>query len=105
MDWTFWLLLAASLAGLYALGLVGYRLFLSGKGLKQQIDQARSLVDQAKAFDELEVTSASPSSAQDLSKLLVRRRAFVRQRRKKAEERQHRLVERIRDIEIDKRKA
>ena len=33
MDWTFWLLLAASLAGLYALGLVGYRLFLSGKGL------------------------------------------------------------------------
>ena len=105
MDWTFWLLLAACLAGLYALGLVGYRLFLSVRGLKQQIDQAKDLVDQAKAFDELEVESASPSSAQDLSKLLVNRRAFVRQRQKKAEERQHRLVERIRDIEIDKRKA
>ena len=85
--------------------MVGYRLFLSTKGLKQEIDQAKSLVDQAKAFDELAVTSASPSSAEDLSKLLVRRRAFVRQRQKKAEERQHRLVERIRDIEIDKRKA
>ena len=105
MAWTSWVLIAASLLGLYALGLVLYRLYLNGMGLKREVDQARSLVAQAQAFEELEVTPAAPSKSQDLSKLLVRRRAFVRQREKKAEERQHRLVERIRDIEIDKRKA
>ncbi len=105
MGWTSWLVVAVSLLSLYALGLVVYRLYLNGIALKREVEQAKSHVAAAKSYDELAIEPASPSSIDDLQKLLANRRAFVRQREKKAEERQHRLVKRIRDIDTDKRKA
>jgi hypothetical protein len=105
MGWTAWLIAAVSLASLYGFGMVLYRLYLNAMALKREVDLAKSLIAQAQTFDELPIAAAKPSSSNDLSKLLVNRRAFVRKREKKAEERQHRLVQRIRDIEIDKRKA
>lgn len=105
MGWTSWLVVAVSLLSLYALGMVLYRLYLNGIALKREVEQAKSLVSAAKSFDELAIEPANPSSVDDLQKLLVNRRAFVRQREKKAEERQHRLVKRIRDIDTDKRRA
>jgi hypothetical protein len=103
MNWTGWVLLGVSLLSLYLLGLVGYRLFLSGKALKQRIDKSQSLLAEVQNFEELEVPSASPSSGKDIGKLLSERRAILRAKEERVRQRQRRLVQRISDIEIDKR--
>jgi hypothetical protein len=103
MNWTGWVLLGVTLLSLYLLGLVSYRLFLNAKALKSHVDTAKSLVAEAQRFDELPISAASPSSADDLGPLLVERRALLRAKEERASQRQRRLVQRIRDIEIDKR--
>jgi hypothetical protein len=103
MNFTSWLILGVSLTSLYVLGLVIYRLSLSARALKLDIEKARQLVAEAQTFDELTISPATPSSHDQLDGLLVKRRSFLSNREKKAQEEQRRLVERIRDIEIDKR--
>ena len=103
MNWTAWLILGVSLLSLYLLGLVLYRLGLNAKALKGEIDKAQGLISEAQQFEELEITPATPAQQEDLGKLMMKRRKFVSEREKKAEDRQRRLVQRIRDIEIDKR--
>jgi hypothetical protein len=103
MDWTGWLFLAVSLAGLYALGLVLYRLFLSVKSLAREISQTKNLVAELMSYEPLEYTPAKPSSRKDLAEVLMARRNFEKSREAKAEARQRRLVQRISRIEIDKR--
>lgn len=103
MNWTGWLILAVSLVSLYLLGLVLYRLYLNAKVLKVEIEKSQLLIAKAQEFEELQVLPAKPSSQDQLAKLHVKRRNFVRSREKKAEDRQRRLIERVRDIEIDKR--
>jgi hypothetical protein len=103
MNWTGWVLLGVTLASLYLLGLAGYRLFLNGKALKQHIDKAQSLIAEAQDYEELAVLPATPSSSEDLSNLLGKRRAYLRAKEERASQRQRRLVQRISDIEIDKR--
>jgi biopolymer transport protein ExbB/TolQ len=105
MGWTVWLLLGVSLISLYVLALMIYRVFLSAKGLKAQIELSQSLISSAQEFEELLVTPATPSKREELGTLQLNRRRFVRAREKRAQDNQRRLVERIRDIEIDKRWA
>lgn len=103
MGFSGWLLLAVTLLALYLLGLVGYRLLLNIKALKRELDRAQSLADQVRQFEELAIEPAKPSGEADLSKALLNRRAFERQRAQRHEARQRRLVQRISEIEIDKR--
>ena len=103
MGWTAWLILGVTLLSLYFLFLVLYRLFLNAKGLQSQIAKTQELVAEAKAFKELEIEPAIAHNMDDIAKVLGERRAIGRKREKRAEARQRRLVQRIRDIEIDKR--
>jgi biopolymer transport protein ExbB/TolQ len=103
MGWTLWLVLGVSLVSLYVLALIAYRVFLSGKALQMQIRESGSLIAQAQDFEELELTPATPSAQEDLSRLMMARRAFLRAKEQRAKDNQRRLVARIRDIEIDKR--
>lgn len=103
MGWTIWLYLAVALAGLYVLGLVLYRLFLSMKALALATSHTQTLMRDLMAFEPLEYTPASPTSRIELSKALMERRAFEQSREAKAQARQRRLVKRISNVEMDKR--
>jgi hypothetical protein len=103
MNFSGWLIIGVSLASLYLLGLVIYRVFLNVKALKVEIDKAQQLISESQRFDELPIAPATPSSQAQLDDLLVKRRSFLSNREKKAQDEQRRLVQRIRDIEIDKR--
>lgn len=103
MSWVGWVIVLVTLISLYLLGLVIYRLVLNAKALKAEIDQAQRLIAAAQDFEELAIEPATASTQQQLGKLLANRRSFVRAREKKAEDEQRRLVERVRDIETDKR--
>jgi hypothetical protein len=88
---------------LYATGLAGYRLLLSLKNLKAEVSRSDSLVKQLQDYPRLDVIPAQPHGTDDLVTTIAYRRAVIRARRRRAEERQRRLVQRIRDIEVDKR--
>lgn len=103
MAWTSWLLLAVSLAGIYALGLIGYRLLVSAKELKHELARAESLVDELKQVELEAIQRSKPSSGDDFEQLLVNRELLKRARRLRAEQRKRRLIERISSIEVDKR--
>lgn len=103
MAWTSWLLLAVSLAGIYALGLIGYRLLVSAKELKHELARAESLVDELKQVELEAIERSKPSSGDDFEQLLVNRELLKRARRLRAEQRKRRLIERISSIEVDKR--
>jgi hypothetical protein len=103
MGWTGWLVLAVSLGGLYGLGLVLYRLFLSAKSLLRAITHSRALVAEAMAYEPMDYQPAKPTTAEDLKEVLVARRSFERVQEAKAQARQRRLLKRISHIEIDKR--
>ena len=103
MGWTMWLVLGVALVSLYVLGLASYRVFLNARDLKNEMARAQDLIEQAQQFQEIEIVPAEPSSTDDLVKLVGLRRAFLRAREQKAIDRQRRLVQRVRDIEMDKR--
>lgn len=88
---------------LYATGLAGYRLLLSVKNLRAEVSRSESLVKQLRDYPRQEVIPAHPHETDDLVTTIAHRRAVIRARRHRAEERQRRLVQRIRDIEVDKR--
>jgi len=93
----------AVLGGLYALGLSGYRILLAVKAVKAELSRARSLITEiAQAKGELP-EPAVPTNDSDLIRVIGERQALKRARARKAEARQRRLVQRIREIEIDKR--
>ena len=103
MGWTVWLVLGVLVLGLYLLGLVSYRGYLNAKGLQEQIKKAKSLIAEAQAFEPLAYAPAQPVGEKDLAKVLRDRRTLERKKREAKEARAHRLVQRIREIEIDKR--
>lgn len=103
MGWTFWLWLVASLAGLYGLGMVLYRLYLSGKSLLAAVSESQRLLNELKSHEPMELTAAKPNTRQDLGEVLLARKSFEKSREVKAEARQRRLIKRISHIEIDKR--
>lgn len=103
MGWTIWLVLGVATLGLYLLGLVGYRGYLNAKSLLGEIHRAKSLISEAQAFEPLPIQPAKPAGEKDLAKVLRDRRTLERKKREAKAARAHRLVQRIREIEIDKR--
>jgi hypothetical protein len=96
------LILVIVLGGLYALGLVGYRVLLSVRSLKTE----QSVLESKLAnFEPLErpVEAATPSSSLPISQVLAKREQLVRARSAKAEERRRKLIERLQTIDLDKR--
>ena len=103
MDLTTIAIWVAVLGGLYALGLSGYRIFLAIRALKVQLDRAKGLITDIAAAEHNDPTAAVPTNRSDLVRVITERQALKRARARKAEARQRRLVQRIREIEIDKR--
>ena len=103
MNWTGWLLLAISLIGLYAIGLIGYRIMLATKKLRTEVARAEGLIDELQNVEYQTAELAKPTSGDDFEQALVNREQLKRSRAKKAEERKRRLIERISSIEVDKR--
>jgi len=103
MDLTTIAIWVAVLGGLYALGLSGYRIFLAIRALKVQLDRAKGLITDIAAAAHNDPTPTVPTNRSDLVRVITERQALKRARARKAEARQRRLVQRIRDIEIDKR--
>jgi len=93
----------AVLGGLYALGLSGYRIFIAIRALKVQLARAKGLIRDVAAAEPNHPTPAAPTNRSDLARVISERQALKRARAREAEARQRRLVQRIRDIEIDKR--
>jgi len=91
------------LGGLYALGLSGYRIFIAIRALKAQLARAKGLITSIAAAEHHDPTPAVPTNRSDLVRVITERQALKRARAREAEARQRRLVQRIRDIEIDKR--
>ena len=92
MGYMGWILIAVSVAGLYVLGLIGYRLALSARSLQKEAARSQDLVNQVKNFDELSFSESKPSTGSDLGKLLVARRKLIAAKEKRAEERRRRLI-------------
>ena len=103
MDLTTIAIWVAALGGLYALGLSGYRIFVAIQALKVQLAKAKSLITDIAAAEPNDPVPAAPTNRSDLVRVISERQALKRARARKAEARQRRLVQRIRDIEIDKR--
>ena len=103
MDLTTIAIWVAVLGGLYALGLSGYRIFLAIRALKVQLDRAKGLITDITSAEPNDPTPAAPTNRSDLVRVIKERQALKRARARKAEVRQRRLVQRIREIEIDKR--
>ena len=100
-DIFIWLLYGA---GLYILIAAGYRLFVSLKSLRDQVDEVSAKLENF-GPEEVEITRATPSTQEDLPKLLRDQRRRVLQKAQAKEQRRLRLISRISSINIDKRSA
>jgi len=103
MEWTGWLILVVSLLGIYLIGLIGYRLLISTKKLRQEVARADQLISELKNVEHLAVEFSRPSKGAELEELLINRELLKRARRHRAEARKRKLIERISSIEVDKR--
>jgi|694.fasta_scaffold131079_4 hypothetical protein len=98
-----WLILVAALVGAYFFGLAVYRLFLSGKRFADVIGKTRELLVQLDSYELVDPKEASAMGKADLDRVLAARRALILRRIRRREDRQRRLVNRIREIDVDKR--
>ncbi len=98
-----WLIVVSLLAGMYFLFLTGYRLFQSGRKLTQEAMRTSQLLTELSSFDRTEPRPATAHVAADFEKTLLARRRLVRKRARRRENRERRLVRRIREIDVDKR--
>lgn len=100
-----WLPFLALGIGLYFFFLSAYRLWLAGKRLFQSIKKTSELGADLMSYERPEVVAKHPVTKEQLVEVLKDRRKLVNKRRKLQVERQRRLINRIREIEIDKRWA
>ena len=98
-----WLFLLSALAGVYLMFLAGYRLYLSGKRLSQEALRTGALLSEISSFERVDPTPASAVTSAEFQHTLEARRRLVRERIRRRELRERRLVNRIREIEVDKR--
>lgn len=103
MDFTTIAIWVAVLGGLYALGLSAYRIFLAVKAVRKELERARGFIADIAGAQTANPEPATPTTQDDLIRVVGDRQALKRARARKAEDRQRRLVQRIREIEIDKR--
>ena len=104
MSWVFWLNLAVSLAGIYAIGLIVYRLSLSLKSIKIDSEKLKIAIDSLKNIETTEIESAETSSVEDLPLLISKRRKILKAKEQRAKARERRLIEHLGSIKIEKRK-
>jgi hypothetical protein len=97
------LLLLVALASLYVLGLLGHRLLLSARRLSTEIIKSKALIEDLNNFDMTIPNKAEVNSGADLLSLLGERRRIGQAKEQRAKSTRRRLLQRIKDIEIDKR--
>jgi uncharacterized membrane-anchored protein YhcB (DUF1043 family) len=98
-----WLLLVSFLAGIYFFFLAGFQLFQSGKKFSQAAKRTGELLTDLADYQKVDPEPAKAVSSADLQQTLQARRRLVKQRIRRREDRQRRLVNRIREIDLDKR--
>ncbi|MDE0867447.1 MAG: hypothetical protein OSA22_00350 [Aquiluna sp.] len=97
------MLLFVALASFYALGLLGYRLLLSARRLSTEIIKSKALIEELNNFEVTIPSKAQVTSGSDLVSLLGERRRIGQAKEQRGKSRRRRLLQRIKDIEIDKR--
>jgi hypothetical protein len=103
MSWS-WFIGAAAISGsLYWLVLVGYRLFLSLKGLQAAGVPLKSTLDQLAEPIEREFTAAQNHTSDDLAEVLAKREQLKKSKRDASDARRRRLIERLNQMNLDKR--
>jgi hypothetical protein len=97
------MLLLVALASLYALGLLGYRLLLSARRLNTELTKSKELIQDLNSFEMLTPSKAQVTSGSDLLSLFGERRKIGQAKEQRVKSKRRRMVQRIKDIEIDKR--
>jgi hypothetical protein len=100
-----WLPLIALLIGLYFFFLMAYRLWVAGKALFSAAGRTASLMAELQRYDRSVPEGKQAVTSSELDRVILERKKLVNRRRKEQAERQRRLVNRVREIEIDKRWA
>ena len=103
MSWAWIIGIGAIAASLYWLVLVGYRLFLSLKGLQAAALPLQASMNLLAEPIEREFTAAKNTTAEELSDVLVTRKKRMRAKQDAEEARTNRLIARLDHMEIDKR--
>jgi hypothetical protein len=93
----------AIFASLYWLVLVGYRLFLSLKGLQAASVPLKATLEQLSDPIEREFTAAKNHSTDDLAEVLAKRKQLIKAKREASQDRRRRLIERLNQMNLDKR--
>ena len=97
------MLLLVAIASIYALGLVGYRLLLSARRLNTELTKSKELIEDLNSFEKTMPIGAEASNVADLLSLLGQRRRIRQAKEQRVKARRRRLLQRINNIEIDKR--
>lgn len=97
------MLLLVAIASIYALGLVGYRLLLSARRLNTELTKSKELIEDLNSFEKTMPNGAEASNEADLLSLLGQRRRIRQAKEQRVKARRRRLLQRINNIEIDKR--
>ena len=95
--------LLVAMASVYALGLIGYRLLLSAKRLNTQLTKSKALIDDLNSFEMTIPSKTEANTGAELLSLLGQRRKIGQGKDQRVKARRRRLIQRINDIEIDKR--
>lgn len=103
MEWQNWVLLAIGLAAIYFLALVGYRIFLATKKLSSEIARIEHMISELNSVETPPIPVVRPNTGDQYLELLANRELLKSARRKQAEARKRKLIERISSIEVDKR--
>lgn len=103
MTWSFYLGAALIGGSLYWFALVGYRLYLSLRGLKIAGVPLKSTLDQLSEPIERDFAPAKNHTTEDLSQVLAKRKQLKRAKQDAAETRRRRLIERLNEMNLDKR--
>jgi hypothetical protein len=103
MSWAWIIGGGAIIASLYWLVLVGYRLFLSLKGLQSAGVPLKASIELLADPLERDFKAATNTSSADLGEVLAKREQRKREKRNFQEARRRRLIERLNQMNLDKR--
>ena len=96
-------LLLVAIASIYALGLVGYRLLLSARRLNTELTKSKELIEDLNDFEMTMPSKAEANTGADLLSLLGQKRRISQAKEQRVEARRRRLLQRINNIDKDKR--
>jgi len=103
MSWA-WIIGTFAIAGsIYWFILVGYRLFLSLKALQAAGIPLKASMDLLSDPIERDFTAAKNTTQDDLGQVLAKREQRKRAKRDSDEARRRRLIERLNQVNLDKR--